>query len=192
MLPVYLCSRHYEPSFSVTSLACKRIIPADTCTLTTHSRSRTHTRTHARTHAHAHARAHTHTQTHTHTHKHTHTNDMAHTCTSGTQLIKGLVLVSTLTSSYLCHYNSPKFLTELKDATTGRFAKLTYSAFTLAFLLNAVFMVHTRALQDYIPIFYRIAYLYFTGLHTYILQDHIFYRITYLYFTGLHTYILQD
>ena len=81
---------------------------------------------------------------------------MAHTCTSGTQLIKGLVLVSTLTSSYLCHYNSPKFLTELKDATTERFASLTYSAFTLAFLLNAVFMVHTHALPDCIRIFCRI------------------------------------
>ena len=30
------------------------------------------------------------------------------------QLIKGLVLVSTLTSSYLCHYNAPKFLKELR------------------------------------------------------------------------------
>lgn len=60
---------------------------------------------------------------------------------AGTQLIKGLVLISTLTSSYLCHYNSPKFLTELKNATTARFQTLTYSSFGLAFILNAIFMV---------------------------------------------------
>eukprot|EP00802_Teleaulax_amphioxeia_P009024 Tamp_09039.p1 GENE.Tamp_09039~~Tamp_09039.p1 ORF type:complete len:503 (+),score=69.24 Tamp_09039:91-1509(+) len=60
---------------------------------------------------------------------------------AGTSLLKSLVLVSTLTSSYLCHYNSPKFLTELKDATVKRFEMLTYSSFSIAFALNAVFMV---------------------------------------------------
>jgi len=59
----------------------------------------------------------------------------------GTSLIKSLVLISTLTSSYLCHYNSPKFLSELKDATKERFNTLTYSSFGLAFVLNAIFMV---------------------------------------------------
>jgi sodium-coupled neutral amino acid transporter 11 len=38
----------------------------------------------------------------------------------GTSLLKSVILVSTLTSSYLCHYNAPKFLRELKDATTAR------------------------------------------------------------------------
>lgn len=38
----------------------------------------------------------------------------------GTSLLKSIILVSTLTSSYLCHYNSPKFLKELKDATPNR------------------------------------------------------------------------
>ena len=38
----------------------------------------------------------------------------------GTSLLKSLILISTLTSSYLCHYNSPKFLRELKDASPAR------------------------------------------------------------------------
>ena len=38
----------------------------------------------------------------------------------GTSLLKSVILISTLTSSYLCHYNAPKFLRELKDATVER------------------------------------------------------------------------
>lgn len=59
----------------------------------------------------------------------------------GTSLLKSVILISTLTSSYLCHYNAPKFLKELKEATTARFNTLTYTSFLGAFALNAVFMV---------------------------------------------------
>mmetsp|Transcript_3314 Transcript_3314/g.7989 ORF Transcript_3314/g.7989 Transcript_3314/m.7989 type:complete len:377 (-) Transcript_3314:1791-2921(-) len=38
----------------------------------------------------------------------------------GTKLIKSLILISMLTNSYLCHYNAPKFLRELQDATRKR------------------------------------------------------------------------
>mmetsp|Transcript_10809 Transcript_10809/g.36378 ORF Transcript_10809/g.36378 Transcript_10809/m.36378 type:complete len:460 (-) Transcript_10809:1454-2833(-) len=59
----------------------------------------------------------------------------------GTKLIKSLILISMLTNSYLCHYNAPKFLRELKDATRKRFDTLTYSSFFGAFLMNAIYMV---------------------------------------------------
>ena len=75
----------------------------------------------------------------------------------GTKLIKSLILISMLTNSYLCHYNAPKFLRELKDATRkrwegsttlmacqlipSRFDTLTYSSFFGAFLMNAIYMV---------------------------------------------------
>eukprot|EP00281_Chroomonas_sp_CCMP1168_P024784 CAMPEP_0206238452 /NCGR_PEP_ID=MMETSP0047_2-20121206/14827_1 /ASSEMBLY_ACC=CAM_ASM_000192 /TAXON_ID=195065 /ORGANISM="Chroomonas mesostigmatica_cf, Strain CCMP1168" /LENGTH=515 /DNA_ID=CAMNT_0053662997 /DNA_START=70 /DNA_END=1618 /DNA_ORIENTATION=+ len=60
---------------------------------------------------------------------------------AGTQAIKALILISMLTNSYLCHYNSPKFLRELKDATTKRFSQMTYTSFIGAFVMNALFMV---------------------------------------------------
>ena len=39
--------------------------------------------------------------------------------------------------SYLCHYNAPKFLAELKDSTAQRFSQLVSVSFFGAFLMNA-------------------------------------------------------
>lgn len=58
----------------------------------------------------------------------------------GTSAIKALILVSTLTTNYLAHYNAPKFLKELANPTIDRFNVLTYASFLGAFILSAVFM----------------------------------------------------
>mmetsp|Transcript_20269 Transcript_20269/g.47048 ORF Transcript_20269/g.47048 Transcript_20269/m.47048 type:complete len:509 (-) Transcript_20269:82-1608(-) len=59
----------------------------------------------------------------------------------GTSPIKSLILISMLTNSYLCHYNAPKFMRELKDASISRFNQMTGAAFFGAFGLNAVYMI---------------------------------------------------
>lgn len=59
----------------------------------------------------------------------------------GTSPIKSLILISMLTNSYLCHYNAPKFLAELKNSTAQRFNRLVGISFFGAFLMNAAFMM---------------------------------------------------
>lgn len=61
--------------------------------------------------------------------------------TAGTNAIKSLIVISQLTNSYLCHYNAPKFQRELRNSTSERFSKMTYTAFIGAFLMNACYMV---------------------------------------------------
>lgn len=50
----------------------------------------------------------------------------------------GLVMVSMLTSAYVCHYNAPKFFRELKDRTLKRFNIVVFMGFGLA---TAVYIV---------------------------------------------------
>eukprot|EP00537_Pseudo-nitzschia_pungens_P017002 CAMPEP_0172398246 /NCGR_PEP_ID=MMETSP1061-20121228/34803_1 /TAXON_ID=37318 /ORGANISM="Pseudo-nitzschia pungens, Strain cf. pungens" /LENGTH=260 /DNA_ID=CAMNT_0013130655 /DNA_START=138 /DNA_END=920 /DNA_ORIENTATION=- len=47
---------------------------------------------------------------------------------------KSLTLVSIMTTGYIAHYNAPKYYSELKDHTTGRFNVVVTAGFSLAAL----------------------------------------------------------
>jgi amino acid permease len=50
------------------------------------------------------------------------------------------VLLSTLSSSYIAHFNAPKFFSELKNPSMKRFNQVIFNAFFTSFLVFTLFM----------------------------------------------------
>jgi sodium-coupled neutral amino acid transporter 11 len=66
--------------------------------------------------------------------------------------LRAFVLLSMLSTSYVCHYNAPKFYAELKDASPSRFNRAVYSAFlgstvTYAFMMATGYLTFGGAAQ---------------------------------------------
>jgi sodium-coupled neutral amino acid transporter 11 len=54
--------------------------------------------------------------------------------------IRALVLLSMLSTNYICHYNAPKFYTELKGASMKRFRLLSILGFGFSTLVTCFMM----------------------------------------------------
>lgn len=60
---------------------------------------------------------------------------------SGVQNENILVLISMIGTAYIAHYNSPKFVKQLKKATSRRFAVVSTFGFLLSFIMMAAVMI---------------------------------------------------
>merc|ERR1719387_626350 len=52
--------------------------------------------------------------------------------------VKTLFLVAILSTSYIAHYNAPKFYRNMKDVTAERFKRVVYRAFSI---ITSIFMM---------------------------------------------------
>ena len=66
--------------------------------------------------------------------------------------VRAFVLLSMMSTSYICHYNAPKFYAELKDASMPRFNRVVFTAFfgstvTYALMMATGFLTFGGAAQ---------------------------------------------